>query len=522
MTKDQILKALTKSYKSNQIVPLVLSPNFQFELYPKSINRLQDAFVFLARHENGKFLYIYAEDKANLILSRFQGEFAPLDSERSGWLKRCPMTHDNAEQVRAQFAFARPVLIGLENSFGMGDRLGIANPAHLRAIMATDMKPILAQQSIRELQRTQRKPEQVMDAATWAVLQEGYKSGFGADADHLKTTDNIDLMAAAGFTMFTFDPGDHVVNEADTLTFEQLKAQINNLPWELLNDSPENFIRRYENQQFKIGADFNLKPNEEQVYRALVKYGGVIAHTNKLFQYLKERYPAHPAELELSVDETDSVTSPFEHFLIASELRRLEIPLVSLAPRFVGDFEKGIDYKGNLSEFRSEYLKHLMIAEKMGPYKISIHSGSDKFRVYEVIGELEQGRVHVKTAGTSYLEALHTVAAVQPNLFREILDFSREHFESEKASYHISASLDKVLPANQYTDVQLLKLFEQEDARQVLHVTFGKVLTSQNDRREYLFRQRILSCLNAHEETHYRFLIRHFERHLLPFKKRNS
>ena len=62
------------------------------------------------------------------------------------------------------------------------------------------MKPILAQQSIRELERTQRKPEDVLDAATWAVFQEGYKDGFGADADHLKTTDDIDLLVKAGFT----------------------------------------------------------------------------------------------------------------------------------------------------------------------------------------------------------------------------------------------------------------------------------------------------------------------------------
>ncbi len=107
------------------------------------------------------------------------------------------------------------------------------------------------------------------------------------------------------------------------------------------------------------------------------------------------------------------MTTPFEHWLVASELRRLGVEWVGLAPRFVGDFEKGIDYRGDLEVFRREYLKHLAIAEALGPYKISIHSGSDKFGVYRVIGEIGKGGVHVKTAGTSYLEALRTVAGLR-------------------------------------------------------------------------------------------------------------
>ena len=276
-------------------------------------------------------------------------------------------------------------------------------------------------------------------------------------------------------------------------------------------------MARYEDRSFPIAENFTIRPGREQVLRALVKYGNVIAHTVDLYAYFQEKYPDYPAEFELSVDETESVTSPFEHFLVANELKRHGITLMSLAPRFVGDFEKGIDYKGDLDKFKEEYVKHVKIAEMLGPYKISIHSGSDKFGVYEAIGSLDQGHVHVKTAGTSYLEALRTIAVNDTGLFREILDFSRDQYEIEKASYHVSADIKNVPVSSQATDAQLLALFEQDDGRQVLHVTFGKVLTSRNAEGEYIFRDRILNCLQAHEESHYSFLQRHFDRHLKPF-----
>ena len=101
----------------------------------------------------------------------------------------------------------------------------MANHAHIRSLEGSEFRPILAQQSIRELTRTKRTPDNVMDAAIWAVFQEGYKSGFGSDADHLKTEADIDLMINAGFTMFTFDPSEFVINEADSIDIPSLESK---------------------------------------------------------------------------------------------------------------------------------------------------------------------------------------------------------------------------------------------------------------------------------------------------------
>ncbi len=430
---------------------------------------------------------------------------------------RCGLNHKNALVIQELFDFTRPVLIGIENSLGFGDRLGLANPGHLRAADGKNIKPVLAQQSIRELERTGRKPEDVMDAAVWAVFQEGYRDGFGSDADHLKTTDDIDIMAQAGFTMFTFDPGDYVDRDAGSLPSGELYERARSLSWDEMSDTFENFMKRYEDTYFTITDDFSFKPPGVEVPRSIVKYGNVIAHAVKLFRHLKANYPEHPCEIELSVDETDSPTSPFEHFMIVNELKRLGIRLVSLAPRFIGDFEKGIDYKGDLELFRQEYHKHLKIAESLGPYKISLHSGSDKFSVYEIIGRFSEGHVHVKTAGTSYLEALRTIASTDTALFREILDFSRDQYETEKKSYHVSADLGNVPPSEKLTDKELLGLFGQNDARQVLHVTFGRVLTAETGDGGCLFKERILNCLKENEDIHYDILIKHFQRHIAPF-----
>src|SRR5205085_10750332 len=125
----------------------------------------------------------------------------------------------NIAALRDVFEWLKPVPLGLKTSAGTGDRLGIATPGHIRAIRATNGKiaPIFAQQSIREMTRTGRSAQQVMDDAVWGVFSESWQSGFGADADHLKNTADVDVCAAAGFTFYTVDPGEYVNNNAESM-----------------------------------------------------------------------------------------------------------------------------------------------------------------------------------------------------------------------------------------------------------------------------------------------------------------
>ena len=505
------------SNDSNSLIKIASLANVEVYLYPQSIINLNDDLFFIGKYKNDKKLFIISEDKESKYVNGFEGEKIPLTEEKIVCLT-CPQIHSNVIKLQTLFSFTKPILLGLSNSFGFGDRIGLANHAHLRALSGSSFKPILAQQSIRELTRTKRTPNDVMDAAVWAVFQEGYKEGFGSDADHLKTTNDIDLMINAGFTMFTFDPSEFVINEADSLEIPELEKTTESLNWKVLDETFENLVERYNKVKFDLGENLIIHPTYEDILRATVKYGNAVAHLKYLFDYLNNNYSDLPFEVEISVDETESVTTPFEHFFIASELNRLGVKIVSLAPRFIGDFEKGIDYKGDLNVFKEEYLKHVKISEYFGSYKISLHSGSDKFGVYKTIGSLNRGYTHVKTAGTSYLEAIKVVAFAEPTEFRKILDFSRIEYEKEKESYHVSADIKNVKSSENYSDEQLIGLFDQNDARQVLHVTFGKVLTSLDENGKLLFKDKIYNCLKNNEDIHYKYLINHFRNHLNPFK----
>ncbi len=483
-------------------------------VYDKSLNYKNGFCFFLIKEGLEKYL-ILMSDEADLNDFGFNGKIIEIDSKK---FLKCELTHENAEVLRSIFDFTNPVLIGKVDSYGLGDRLGNAGPAHLKAVRNSGFKPGLAQQSIRELERTNRTAEEVLDAASWSVFQEGYWQGFGADADHLKTTEHIDRMVKAGYTMFTIDPSEFVVNEAMNMEMEELRESYKNLPWSELDVQPDVQLAYYHKTSSPLNNGSILDPSEKEVLTGMVKYGHVIVHTKKMVDYLKETYPNHPAEIELSVDETDQPTTPFEHYLIAAEMQRLGIDLVSLAPRFCGDFEKGIDFKGDLDQFREEYELHLAIAEKFGGYKLSIHSGSDKFSVYEVIGSIDSGAVHVKTAGTSYLEALRTIAQVNTDLFREILSFSLTRFEEDKKTYHISADPDEIPNPDRLSDEELVHLLDDNDARQVLHVAYGSVLAGPSS-RENKFKERLMKSLAEHEEIYEKNLEKHFIKHLKPFNQ---
>ncbi len=485
-------------------------------VYKDSFVIKDEIICFLYRDSSGRFLIlVYPENGASWV-HQFSGTELKLNLDGQVLnAKQCPTNQENSKALRENFEFTRPVLIGLKKSFGFGDRLGLATPGHILAVRDSDVTPIFAQQSIREMTRTQRSAQEVMDDACWGVFQAGFDKPFGSDADHLKNEADIDVCAKAGFGMFTIDPGDYVDDDADSESTDVIKKKFAELPWQELESSADETIKRYEGGISL--ADVKLEFSADQIMRAGSKYGRAIAHTYKMYRHLVSTVGEGNFELEVSVDETASPTTPQEHFYVASELKRLGIKWVSLAPRFIGEFEKGVDYIGDLNIFRKEFALHAEIARQVGPYKISIHSGSDKFSIYPIAAELTEGLVHVKTAGTSYLEALRVLAKLEPGLFREILDFARERYPQDRATYHVSADVNKVPSSTNLGDHQLAGLLDDFDAREVLHVTFGSVLTVKDSAGGLRFRDRLLAALTEHEEAYHQCLKEHLGKHVKPF-----
>ncbi len=407
----------------------------------------------------------------------------------------------------------QPVPLGLKKSFGYGDRLGLATPGHLAAHQRGDFAPIFAQQSIRELDRTRRTAEEVMLAARHALAGTGFDQPWGADADHLKTQEDVDVTAAAGYRFFTIDPSEYVVNAADTMGEEALSTAID----EMIRDdvlSPA-WESRYLGKSFQTDGGGDLRFEKECLHRAAVKYSRAIHHAETMATWIADSNREREYEIEVSVDETDSPTSAIEHLFFALELQRRRVPVVSLAPRFIGRFEKGVDYKGDLDAFEASLKEHVAIARAYGPYKLSVHSGSDKFSIYPIIGRVCGDLLHVKTAGTSYLEALRVICRQHPRLFAEIVHFAVSRFSEDRATYFLSATEDdfKSLPKLEGPEAEDFFL-DQDPGRQLLHVTFGSVLTRGIRPGGQTFKEALLANLERDDALHQELLEKHLGKHI--------
>lgn len=413
-----------------------------------------------------------------------------------------------------------PRPLGLTPSFGFGDRLGLATPGHVAAMRAAGhgVAPIFAQQSIREMVRTGRTPEGVMGDALSGARDAGWHGAQGADADHLKTPADVEATAAAGFTFFTLDPSDHVDGKAEDYDAAELESRYEAL------DEPSSWAAKYTGRQVKLAGGAELSFDETSLKRAAVKYGRAVQEAIALAGHIERVQSAagRGYEIELSIDETPRPTTLLEHYLIAEEFRAAGVALISLAPRFVGDFEKGVDFKGNLGALADSLRDHAAIAEMLGPYKLSLHSGSDKLSMYALLAEATRGRYHVKTAGTSYLEAVRVAARSDEALFRRIIEFSRGRYETDRATYHVSAKLTDAPSAEgnvvetEELERQYLGLWDEtptgegftQPGRQILHCTFGSVLTDDD------LGPALKGLVADRADVHSELLCEHFTRHL--------
>ncbi|MEE4195385.1 MAG: tagaturonate epimerase family protein [Anaerolineae bacterium] len=435
-------------------------------MYETSIHEKDGVRFFLARNEfNQKVFCVQGQ-----TTRRFQGDW-------HGDILVGPLSDVNANHLRKIFPYLRPTTLGLQTSAGTGDRLGLATPGHVAAFRTVggDIAPIFAQQSMRENARTLRPPRKVMDDALWGLMLTGWDQPWGADADHLKTLEDVQECGNAGYTFFTVDPFDYVDNEAHNASNFMLEQKMAQLPWEELDSSEDDLMDRFLNKAIHFDQ-CAITFDRLHLMRAACKYGKAIAHAKRMYKKAVEKVVEQPWEMEISVDETETPTSPLEHCFIVQELLRLGVEFVSLAPRFVGRFEKGVDYIGNLHTFETELRQHAAVQKHFGNYKLSIHSGSDKFSVYPYFAEFTEGKVHLKTAGTSYLEALRVMAMRAPAFFREIAAFSYGRYEIDRATYHVSGELENVPKLDMLNDEELTQWLDQFDARQVLHVTYGSAL----------------------------------------------
>lgn len=364
-------------------------------------------------------------------------------------------------------------------SIGLGDRIGLATEGHIKAVKDAKLFPVFAQQSIRELSFTGRSFKEVINDVMKAIKRTKYDSSFGFDGDHLKSESDIEEALEAGITILTLDCSDEI-NKTSGLE--------------------EALIREFSGRSFRINR-VNIHYTEEETLKVAKTYAGVIEKTLKVWE--KISHLQNRLSLELSIDETPFPTHPKAHFLIGKSLLSRGVRIDTLAPRFPGTFEKGVDFKGNIKEFEKALAIHHQIASFFG-YRLSIHSGSDKFSIFPSIGRITKGNFHIKTSGTSYLQAIKLVGIKDKKLFNKIWETSIERLNEARRFYSLSAD-----PQNILEHKDPLDLFENENARQILHVSYMFVLKPESEIRE-----KFIGLLRRYESEYHNLVAEHIEKHL--------
>jgi tagaturonate epimerase len=405
-------------------------------------------------------------------------------------------------------------------SLGMGDRFAHQAKAQLQACIlaagqGADITPVW-NKSNREHTIIGSQPGSVRDAAQKAVEELGWKNSWHIDADHIRLETVDKFLDSSDF--FTIDVADSIAKAA---AGESIMA----------------FVGRHPELTGKIAIPDISRPFEithDEVVRVAGKYLRAVQDAGKIYRHIAQAKGEGNFITEVSMDETDSPQTPPELLIILAAMADEKIPLQTIAPKFTGRFNKGVDYVGDIAQFEREFNDDLaVIAFAIQKYglpenlKLSVHSGSDKFSIYEPIRRALKktgAGLHIKTAGTSWLEELIGLAEADGDalaLAKEIYSDALDHREELCAPYATVIDIDpKKLPTKeqvgQWNSKQFVNALRHDPKcmnfnphfRQLLHVGF-KIAAKKGDR--------YLKMLEANEAVVARNVtVNLYERHLKP------
>ena len=405
-------------------------------------------------------------------------------------------------------------------SIGVGDRFAHQAKAQLASCMlaaeaGVEVVPVW-NKSNREHVIIGSEPSSTRIAADAAVKELGWEKPYFLDADHINLKTVGRFLEPCDF--FTLDVADLIGQPAKP---EDVDAFVTRHP-ELVGTVT---IPRI--------AD-SFKTDEAFVKGVANKFLAAVQHAGEIYRLLVEMKGAEKFVPEVSMDETDYPQTPVELLIILAAIADEEIPIQTIAPKFTGRFNKGVDYVGDVPQFAKEFSEDLAaIAFAIKTYglpenlKLSVHSGSDKFSIYKVIHDalISFGAgVHLKTAGTTWLEELIGLAEAGGSglkIAKEVYSEAYAHSEELCAPYATVIDIDPAqLPTpaevNGWTSEQFTSALRHEQSnpaynqsfRQILHVGF-KVAAKMGDR--------YLNALEANEEIVAKNVTTNlFERHIKP------
>ncbi|HEY6374234.1 MAG TPA: tagaturonate epimerase family protein [Edaphobacter sp.] len=405
-------------------------------------------------------------------------------------------------------------------SVGVGDRFAHQAKAQLAAcVMAAkagvEVSPVW-NKSNREHMIIGSEPSQTRVAADAAVKELGWTKPYFLDADHINLKTVERFLAPCDF--FTLDVAEMIGQPADA---KDVAAFVKRHP-ELVGTVTIPHI------------DEPFKTDEAFVTGVANKFLAAVQDAGRIYRFLVEKKGAGNFVPEVSMDETDYPQTPVELLIILAAIADEKIPIQTIAPKFTGRFNKGVDYVGDVAQFTKEFNEDLAaIAFAIKTYglpenlKLSVHSGSDKFSIYKAIHDAVKrfgAGVHLKTAGTTWLEELIGLAEAGGSglaIAKEVYAEAYAHREELCAPYATVIDIDPAkLPSpeevNGWTSEQFTSALRHDQSnkaynasfRQLLHVGF-KVAAKMGDR--------YLKALEANEEVVARNVTTNlFDRHIKP------
>ena len=287
-------------------------------------------------------------------------------------------------------------------SFGIGDRFSQQGEAQLKALikakeMGIEIVPVW-NKSNREHQIILSSPADTRHEADQAVSALGWTQPYYVDADHINIVTVNPFMEHSDF--FTLDVADYIGSKVGAKEMEDFMALANT----------------YTGEVHIPGIEDSFQTSLESLREIAGKFLGAVAKAADIYQHIVSQKGAGNFIAEVSMDEVETAQTPEELFFILLMISHYHISAQTIAPKFTGRFNKGVDYVGDVDQFRKEFEQDLLLIDFAvksfdlpDNLKLSIHSGSDKFTIYPIMGELirkyDKG-IHVKTAGTTWLEEL--------------------------------------------------------------------------------------------------------------------
>ena len=285
-------------------------------------------------------------------------------------------------------------------SLGIGDRFGHQGEAQLRAIMRAevagfDVVPVW-NKSNREHSYIHSKPDDTRIEADAAVKALSFSRAYFVDADHINLSNVNGFIAASDF--FTLDVASKIGTSSND---EQISEFVSS-------------CKKYSGILNIPGIEHPFNVSDQLLKNITLKFLAAIAEAGKIYNYIKEQKGADHFVTEVSMDEVETPQTPVEMFFILKMIADQGIPVQTIAPKFTGRFNKGVDYVGDVAQFSREFEEDVLVIDyavkEFGlpeNLKLSVHSGSDKFSIYPAISQIirkyDKG-IHVKTAGTTWLE----------------------------------------------------------------------------------------------------------------------